>query len=118
MERMSLRDAVDRSEELDGILYAPAGVELTFEMPCTLITFEDWTDEDPPEAFDIAGVKFRELRPVDPFQQVVWNARYQRPDLSDDMLLDAIKYYCEFDAFIDFDARDANPNTSLPNYIH
>lgn len=102
---MSLREALLRNEGLsdDGILYAPSGVELTLETPCALVTFEDWADDDPPASCDIDGVKYIELLPVDPFQQVIWNAREQRPNLSDDMLIDAVRYYCEFDAFIDFD---------------
>ncbi len=109
MEQVNLREAVFRDEELplSGILYVPEGVDLSFEALCVLITFEDWTDDDPPEFIDVDGVKFKEFLPVDPFQQVVWNAREQRPDLSDEMLLDAIKYYCEFDAFIDFEEWEA-----------
>ena len=104
-----ISEAIAKSEQLpsNGIFYVSKNEILNTDTRWDLLTEWDWDeDEDPPEILTVDGVLMEELLPVDPFQQVVWNALEQCPNASEDMMIPSLKFYCDQDAFIDFEESE------------
>ena len=106
IKSLSIRDALTDANEISrgSILYFPNDAKFNLDTQCALLTPWDWEEGgDPPEVMAVDNVEMVELLPMVDIQQVVANARQQRQDPSFQLLLKALEYYYNFDAFIDFD---------------
>jgi hypothetical protein len=109
---LTMRQALANAEQMpeNGILYFSEPMGFGLDKKMALLTAWNWEgEEDPPQVLTIDGVEMTELLPVDPFQQIVFNAVEQLSSPAPETLLAALKYYYEFDAFIEFDEPFADP---------
>ena len=103
-EIYTIADAFTNAEQFpaNGILFAPVTGTFQVNTKWALLTEWNW-DEDPPETLMVEGQPMEEFLNVDQFQQVVWNAKAQRPHASVAEIIAALEFYYKYDAFIDFD---------------
>ncbi len=104
----SLRELLTSPQELpsDGVsIFIEDGIELAGDSKCAVLTDDDYDEsgEDFRTAF-ISDMTMSDFLSVDAFEQVVNNTHLQRDCVSLEMLLAAVAFYFENDAFIDFDS--------------
>ena len=90
----------------DGVtIFIENRVALGLDSKCSVLTDDDY-DEAGNDFLTatISDITMSDFLPVDAFEQVVDNAHLQRDGVSMEMLLAAVAFYFENDAFIDFDS--------------
>jgi hypothetical protein len=103
----TLRELLRASDELldDGVsIFVEKGCELGLDTSCAILSDEDYNEAGNSfQTIAISGFTMSDFLPVDAFEQVINNAYLQRNDVSTDMLLAALRFYFDNDAFINFD---------------
>jgi hypothetical protein len=101
-------DGWDVKEYVEGWLFLPRQQPWTLESPAVLLDLnevppgvENEEEVETPELAMREGLK--RVLGGDDVQDIISNARQQKPDVSLDEIFDALLYYYEFDAFKEFD---------------
>ena len=89
----------------DGVsIFVENGCELGLNTSCAILNHEDYDRAgDSFQTAVISGFTMSDFLPADAFEQVINNAYMQRSDVSPNMLLAALRFYFDNDAFINFD---------------